>query len=146
MTYKGKYTLKFPGKYTGDKDKIQYRSLWERQVFRWCEETSIIKYWNSETVIIPYICKTDSKAHRYFVDLKVVFENGKTFLIEIKPDKETKPPRKAKIITEAYVKSVLTYIKNQSKWEAADKYAKERGWEFQVWTEKTLKNLGIKIL
>ena len=30
-----------------------------------------------------------------------------------------------------------------NKWEAANDYAKDRGWEFQIWTEKTLKSMGI---
>ena len=36
--------------------------------------------------------------------------------------------------------------KNQDKWEAASQFADYKGWKFQVWTEETLKNLGIKIL
>ena len=36
-----------------------------------------------------------------------------------------------------------TYVKNMNKWEAADNYAKDRGWEFQIWTEKTLTSMGI---
>ena len=37
----------------------------------------------------------------------------------------------------------MTYVKNMNKWEAANEYAKDRGWEFQIWTEKTLKSMGI---
>jgi hypothetical protein len=40
----------------------------------------------------------------------------------------------------------MTYIKNQSKWEAAKEYAENRGWKFDIWTEKTIKGLGIKLL
>ena len=40
----------------------------------------------------------------------------------------------------------MTYIKNTSKWEAANQNADHKGWKFQVWTEETLKNLGIKLL
>jgi hypothetical protein len=40
----------------------------------------------------------------------------------------------------------MTYAKNQSKWKAADELCKDRGWIFEVWTEETLKNLGIKLL
>ena len=35
---------------------------------------------------------------------------------------------------------------NQDKWKAASKFAEHNGWQFQVWTEETLKNLGIKVL
>ena len=38
MSYKGKYTIKNKSKYAGDPKKVVYRSLWERQAFKWCEE------------------------------------------------------------------------------------------------------------
>ena len=37
-TYKGKYRIKKPKKYMGDPKNVTYRSLWERQAFRWCED------------------------------------------------------------------------------------------------------------
>ena len=40
----------------------------------------------------------------------------------------------------------MTYIKNESKWKAAKKYADDRGYHFEIWTENTLKKLGIKLL
>lgn len=146
MTYKGKYRVQSPGKYDGDHTNVTYRSLWERQVFRWCDLNPNVKKWSSEETIVPYRCKTDNKMHRYFVDLKIVFTNGQTYLIEIKPEKETREPRPRSRKTAAYIKEVMTYIKNTSKWEAADVYAKDRNCIFEVWTEKTLKSLGIKLL
>ena len=41
---------------------------------------------------------------------------------------------------------MMTYSTNISKWTYAEEYAKDRGWEFQIWTEDTLKDLGIKLL
>ena len=35
------------------------------------------------------------------------------------------------------------YIKNMNKWKAANTYAKDRGWEFQIWTEKTLQEMKL---
>ena len=83
--------------------------------------------------------------HRYFVDLKITTKDDRTWLIEIKPEKETKEPKVRKK-TKRYIKEVMTYIKNQSKWEAAKEYAENRGWKFDIWTEKTIKGLGIKLL
>jgi hypothetical protein len=40
----------------------------------------------------------------------------------------------------------MTYVKNQSKWDAASKWADARGYRFAIWHEDTLKQLGIKIL
>jgi len=40
----------------------------------------------------------------------------------------------------------MTYVKNTSKWETAESYCADRGWEFVIWTEDTFKSLGIKLL
>lgn len=132
-------------KYRGNVKNIVFRSLWERQVFRWCDSNPDVIAWNSEECVIPYRCKTDGKVHRYFVDLFIQFKNNQCYLIEIKPKSQTiapKPQRK----TRKHINEVMTYVKNQSKWEHAAEYCSDRGWKFQVWTEETLKNLGIKIL
>ena len=42
-----------------------------------------------------------------------------------------------------YIGEAMTYVKNMNKWEAANNYAKDRGWEFQIWTEETLHSMGI---
>ena len=146
MSYKGKYKVKRHEKYDGDFRNVIYRSLWERQFFRWCENNDDVIRWGSETVVIPYICKTDGKGHRYFMDVKVKFKNGKTYLIEIKPEVQTKPPQTKSRKSKKYLREVMTYVKNESKWEAAEKYCKARGWEFKIFTENTLKYLGIRLL
>ena len=146
MSYKGRYTIKNPDKYAGDAKKVIYRSLWERNAFRWCENNPKVKLWNSEEVVVPYVSTVDKKLHRYYVDLLIQMEDKKTYLVEIKPKKETQPPKKRSRKTKKYVNEQLTYIKNNDKWEAANKFAEHNGWKFQVWTEETLKNLGIKVL
>ena len=144
--YSGKFRPKNISKYEGRYDNIQYRSLWERQVMKWCDENSSIISWSSEEIIVPYICRTDLKTHRYFVDLKITFSNGKTFLIEIKPKSQTILPKKPARQTRKFLLEVMTYTKNQCKWHAAEAYAHQRGWEFEVWTEDSLADLGIKII
>lgn len=146
MAYRGKYTIKNKAKYVGDPDKVVYRSMWERQVFRWLEANPDVVEWNSEEIVIPYTCATDNKRHRYFIDIYFKLTNGKRYLVEIKPDKETKPPKTPKKRTKRYITESLTYVKNQSKWKAASEFAADNGVEFQVWTENTLKALGIKVL
>jgi hypothetical protein len=145
-TYKGKYTIKKPKKYLGDPTKVTYRSLWERQAFRWCEGRDDVVGWSSEEVVVPYVCPTDKRAHRYFIDLKIKFSNGKIVLVEIKPKRQTVPPQKPKRQTKKYLTEVMTYVKNEAKWKAASKYAKDRGYHFEIWTEDTMKQLGIKLL
>lgn len=146
MAYKGKYVVKNKSKYVGDSSNVVYRSLWERQVFRWLEENPDVIEWNSEDVVIPYVCATDKKRHKYFIDIYFKTKDNKKYLIEIKPKKETQPPKPSNRRTKKYLNEALTYAKNQSKWSAAQVFAKDNGATFLVWTEDTLKDLGIKII
>ena len=146
MTYKGRYKVKNYKKYKGDPTKVIYRSSWERSVFRYLDGNDDILEWNSESYVIPYLCRTDNRMHRYFVDIYFRYKNGKRFLVEIKPKYQTVPPKKPKRQTKKYLSEVNTYLKNVSKWEAASKWANDRGYHFQVWHEDTLREIGIKIL
>ena len=146
MSYSGKYKIKKPEKYAGNANTVVYRSLWEKQAFKWCENNPKVKLWNSEEIVVPYKSTVDKKLHRYFVDLLIQLDNKETYLIEIKPKNQTIPPKKRSRKTKKYINEILTYAKNQDKWEAATQFAEFKGWKFQVWTEETLKNLGIKIL
>jgi len=141
MTYKGKYKVRFPRKYKGDYNKVTYRSYWEKQTFKWVEKHPSILWWNSEETIIPYICGTDNRPHRYFIDLTIRFKDGMTVLVEIKPQKQTQIPKNKKNLNES-----LTYIKNISKWKYAKKYCDNRGYKFEIWTEKTLEGFGINLM
>jgi len=142
MAYSGKYTVKNPDKYLGNHKNVVYRSLWERHCFKWCDESSQIVGWGSEEVVIPYLYEVDRKYHRYYMDLKIVYATGKTVLVEIKPQKETVPPVGQRR-TKKYITEGLTYVKNMNKWKAAQEYAADRGWHFEIWTEKTLEQMGI---
>lgn len=144
--YSGKYRPINIEKYDGDWKTVSYRSLWERQVFKWCDTNPDVLRWSSEETVVPYRCKTDNRIHRYFVDLKIKFKNGQTYLIEIKPKKQTQEPKVKSRKTKAYITEVLTYAKNISKWKAAQEYCADRGMKFEVWTEDTIKALGIKLL
>ena len=143
-SYKGKYKVKKPKKYDGDHTKVIYRSMWERFAFKWCENNTDIKSWSSEETVIPYISAVDNKYHRYFVDLKLNMKDGRVILVEIKPDKQTKPPKGARR-TKRFISESLEYVKNQCKWQAANEYCLDRGWHFQIWTEHTLKQMGMKV-
>lgn len=145
-TYKGKYRIKKPEKYMGDPKSVTYRSLWERTAFRWCEDRDDVIAWSSEETVVPYVCPTDKRAHRYFIDLKIKFKGGRIVLVEIKPKSQTQPPKKPSRQTKKYINEVMTYVKNEAKWKAAQKYAQDRGYHFEIWTEDTLKSLGMKLL
>jgi len=145
MYHKSKYSPLHPEKYKGDPTDIICRSSWERKFCVWCDHNPSIIEWSSETTIVPYRCPTDNRWHRYFVDFRIKVKSAsgqlKTYLVEIKPDAQTRPPIQPQRKTRRYITEVMTYGKNQAKWEAATEYCKDRGWEFMVLTEY---HLGIK--
>jgi len=137
-----KWKPKHPEKYNGDYTNIIARSSWEVKFMNWADNNPNVILWNSEELAIPYICPTDNKWHRYFPDaiIKIKDKDGniKTYLIEIKPYKQTIPPQVPKRKTKNYIKEVYTWGKNDAKWKAARQYSKEKGWEFMILTEKEL--------
>lgn len=148
--HQGQFKLKNPRKYLGDQNNVYYRSSWEFSVMMWCDSNPNITQWSSEELVIPYLCPTDNMRHRYFVDFTITFQNGAQYWIELKPEKYTKMPeqstKKSRTSKKRYITEVFQYVKNQAKWKAADEFARQKGATFQVWTEKTLESLGIKIL
>ena len=142
MSYKGKYQPKNTKKYVGNPSNIIYRSLWERKFMIYCDTNENILEWGSEELVIPYRSPVDGKIHRYFPDfyIKVKEPDGniKKYLIEIKPHKQTMPPKKPQRQTKGYIYEAYEYAKNQSKWEAAKEYCKDKGWTFKIITEKEL--------
>ena len=141
-TYSGKFTPKNSSKYRGDPTSIIYRSGWEKNVMLHLDENTKVVSWSSEEVVVPYRYDVDGRVHRYFVDFFVEYSSGQKLLIEVKPFKETQVPKGNKR-TKRYINEGLTYVKNQNKWEAANDYAKDRGWDFVIWTEKDLEAMGI---
>ena len=142
MSYKGKYYPSFPRKYKGDPTNIVYRSLWERKFMVYCDKNQNILEWASEEIAIPYRSPIDNRVHRYFPDfyMKVKETNGKikNYMIEVKPAKQTIPPKKPKRQTKGYIREAYEYARNQAKWKMAKEYCADRQWEFKVVTEKEL--------
>ena len=142
MAYKGRFTPKNPHKYRGDPTNIIFRSLWELTCMRRFDENPNIIEWSSEETIVPYISPIDNRRHRYFPDflIKTRQTDGsiKTFLVEVKPKKETIEPKPQKRKTRKYITEVMTWAKNQAKWKAAEEYCLDRGWEFLKMTEDTI--------
>lgn len=151
MAYKGKYRPINPDKYEGDASNIVYRSLWELKAFKWCCLNPDVVKWSSETVVVPYFYHIDEKMHRYYPDLKIQFRNGTTLLVEIKPKSQVTPPNngagppKDGRKKRRYIAERITWEKNDAKWRAASEYARQRGWSFSIWSEKTLRSMGISI-
>lgn len=142
MAYSGKFSPKNTNKYLGDPTNIWYRSLWERRVMVYLDENSNVVEWSNEEIVIPYLSPVDGRPHRYFPDFFVRTRNKagmlESSIIEVKPSKQTKPPKQKQRITRQYIQEVATYGINDAKWKAADEYCKQRGWKFVVVTEKDL--------
>ena len=142
--YQGKFQPTCPRKYKGNRSDIFYRSSWELKMMNYLDRTDGVLEWNSEEIVIPYLSPLDNKFHRYFTDFyaKVKDNNGNIikYILEVKPRKERKPPRKSKNRIR-YIKEVKTYVVNQAKWEAAELWCKKYGYTFRVMDEK---DLGIK--
>lgn len=136
---KGRYKVKNPKKYKGDFNNVVYRSSWELKFFNYCDKNPDIVQWSSEEIVIPYKSPIDGKWHRYFPDVWMKTTNGETYLIEIKPFKETQEPTKKSRITKQYLNEVKTWGININKWKAAQEFCADRKWKFKIITEKELK-------
>ena len=138
---KSRYKPNNPKKYNGDHRNIICRSNWERKFCSWCDLNENILEWGSEEFWIPYRAP-DGKVRRYFPDfiMKVKEQTGeiKTYVIEVKPAKQTRRPKPRKKVTKSYLYECKTYEVNQAKWKAAREWCADRKVEFKIITEKEL--------
>jgi hypothetical protein len=108
---------------------------------KYLDEHPNVIWWASEELAIPYKNPIDQKVHRYFPDfiVKIKRKNGTvmTYILEVKPDAQTKMPVKKKK-TQRFINEAATYAINQEKWRAADIFCQEHGWQFKIITEKEL--------
>jgi hypothetical protein len=141
MSSKGRFKPKNPQKYKGDPTNIVYRSGWELKLMGYLDAHEEVVQWASEEFCIPYRSPVDNRIHRYFPDFWVKKTDGTVVVIEVKPASQAEPPKQPKRMTRRYVNEVFEYGKNQAKWKAAREYCSDRGWQFEVFTER---ELGIK--
>lgn len=98
-------------------------------------------WWASEEMFVKYVSPIDKRVHRYFPDFVVRLKkkDGKevTMMLEVKPEKQTKPPKQSRK-TRKMLAEVATYAINQEKWKAAELFCLEHGWQFKILTEKEL--------
>lgn len=138
----GYFIPKHPKKYVGDVSGVVYRSSLEHKFMSYCDNHPSIVRWCSEEIKIPYIHPVTRKFHWYYPDFLVEVKNTKgmliKYLVEIKPDSQTKPP-KGKKKTKRLLKEHETFNINQSKWAHASEWCKDRGMVFKIFTEKDIK-------
>tara|TARA_B110000503_G_C7144006_1_gene412145 strand:- start:197 stop:634 length:438 start_codon:yes stop_codon:yes gene_type:complete len=136
----GKFTLKSPEKYVGNKTPT-YRSSWEFAFMKFCDENPNISQWASEAIRIPYRNPLTGKQTIYVPDFFIVYADAKgsqhVELIEVKPDNQT--------VKENLGKSKHNqahWVINQAKWEAARAWCKQKNITFRVITEKDIFHNG----
>ena len=138
---KSRYKPNHPKKYNGDYRNIICRSSWERKFCSWCDLNENVLEWGSEEFWSPYRAP-DGRVRRYFPDfiMKVKEQDGKikTYVIEVKPKKQTLKPKPRKKVTKSYLYECKTYEVNQAKWKAAKEWCADRKVEFKIVTEKEL--------
>jgi hypothetical protein len=134
-------------KYSG-KHLPQIRSNWEKRACIMFDRDPRIRKWASEAVVVPYFDPTTNKDRKYYIDFLVISNEDLKIgsaiirkdiitLIEVKPYRETKPPKMSKKKKKSTILyEAITYKKNVAKWEAAIAYCKLKNFNFQIITEK----------
>jgi hypothetical protein len=142
--YQGHFYPGNPEKYEGNVNTIVFRSGLELRLFKYMDEAPGIIRWSSEEIVIPYR-SIDGKWHRYFVDVKLTTKKEEvetTYLIEVKPACQCKPPtlpKKPNKKSQArFLRESNTFRVNQAKWAYAEAVCQSKGWIFLKITEKDL--------
>lgn len=133
-----KFVPKNPDKYIGDPSNIICRSSWERKFCKWVDRHHQVVKWFSEEMCVEYWSPVDQKMHRYFPDFGMVMDNGKKYVVEIKPYYQCVQPVKGKKRDKTYLNECATFAVNQAKWTAARAFFKKQEIEFIILTEKDL--------
>ena len=137
---RGKYEMKHPEKYVGNKVPT-YRSSWEWSFMNFCDNNKSVQKWASEAIQIPYKDPLTGRQTVYVPDFFIQYmdKNSKMIveLIEIKPSSQQIIERVGK---NKY--NQLQYVKNQAKWQAANMWCKKQGIKFRVLNENDLFHQG----
>ena len=86
----------------------------ELRFMKWADRSTNVLKWNSEEIAIPYISPIDKKRHRYFPDFLIQTDKGWT-LIEVKPQVQTKPPKKL-LVENLTTKKKRRYVRAVQTW------------------------------
>ena len=123
---------------------IILRSKLERELAMWLDRNPHCISWGSESTVVHYVDpSSNNNTRRYFIDFTAIFKQKdgriKRFYIEVKPSRQTVAPKSSKRKKdETFANEVSTYNTNVAKWKAATKFAKTKGAEFVIITEKDL--------
>lgn len=150
----GWYKVKNPSKFIEPIDKfmgsfkiynnelyVNYKSNLERKTIIALDSSDFIEEWSLEPFFIEYIKPTDNKPHRYFIDMFAKID-GQGYLIEVKPESQTQPPKIPKKPTRKsaykYNSDLVTFAVNDAKWYATLKFCEDNNFKFSIMTEKRI--------
>lgn len=122
----GRFKPSNANKYKGNVKKITYRSLWERRFMLYCDRSDQVTTWSSEELHITYVSPKDNKWHNYYPDFLIEASDGRTIMVEIKPQHQWK------------------WAVNQAKWDSAKEFCEANNWQFVVLGQKELYGRGKK--
>jgi hypothetical protein len=120
---------------------VIYRSGLELQFIKFFENCAQITNWASEPFNIEYYSRLDKKMKNYYPDFIIETKTGQPIIVEIKPYAQTQKP--------TYGDSDWNkeaWIRNTDKWNAAIKFAHDRGMKFVILTEKFFDDNGRSLL
>lgn len=125
---------------------IIYRSSYERDFIYWLERSPRVIHWGSECIGIPYQNLRDGTHHTYYPDyiMEVLKDQNDPskgtdiILVEIKPFNQTQTPNPC-LPKDSYAWN--EYVRNVSKWKAAQRYCEQNNMVFKIFTEKTISRL-----
>ena len=123
-------------KYVGNYP-IVTRSSWEYKFCEWLDSNPKVTEWSSESHIIRYVDPISKKNRRYYPDFYAKIGKNR-YIIEIKPRKDLRLPRKGKKSDKTIITQTKTFQINEAKFEAAKRYCKKMRYHFVVLTEKEL--------
>lgn len=127
-------TEKYVGQYP-----IVCRSSWEYRMCEWLDHNDKVTEWSSEGHRIKYVDPIEHRGRIYYPDFYARFRNRKRFIIEVKPEKHLRMPKKrGNKSPRTMAIREHTYLINQAKFKAARQYCKQLGYEFVIITEKDL--------
>jgi len=136
----GKYSLKFPEKYIGNKTPT-YRSSWEFHFMKFCDEHPSVAQWANESIRIPYKNPLTGRQTIYVPDFFIAYSDAKgkkrVELIEVKPANQSFREKLGKSKA-----NQAAWVVNQAKWAAAYAWCKQKGIVFRVITENDIFHTG----
>lgn len=138
----GFFKPRHPEKYVGDVNSIRFMSSWELQMDKFLDDNPNVLRWSSEEIAIPYVKPTDGKVHKYYPDYWVEYRNKHGDIIqeiwEVKPETQTKQPKRRGKNKKTQVRESITYAVNVAKWQAATQFCNKYKMKFRIITENQI--------